>query len=600
MPSPLARSRGALLAGVVAATACLAVATATPREAFWIVDCGHKALVAQRLLETGFTELGFDYPAEELDPEGQLFPMGDWAVRRGEGFVSIFPAAYPALAAPFLGWLGPAGLRVPAALGVGACAWLFALWLAPALGQRWAAGGGITLGLATPLFFYGVTVWEHSLTVALSLASWVVLSRPGVRRALAAGILIGAACWLREELVLMGVALACASLLCWRRLSIPAALAVGAAVPIAGLLAFNAHVYGDPLGPHFTVNLAGGAGAGGLNAAAREHLTRQLQSLLAGLGESPTEAKALAWTTLGAFAIGWAAGRRRAGLRAPALPNSARLRLAARALRALPWLLSAVGLGAWLLGFSSVLRAESPLSELVLYNGLLVQMPLVAASGLGLSRVWRDPATVPLRVGAVAGLLFLPLAIASGLTLALAFGFGVHWGPRQILPGLPALAALFLVAARDDPSVPRAAFALPRVATISLIAAGLLSSAQATWLLAQQKAEGTFLQNRILARPADVVVTTNPLLAQHLAPLWQRKRMLLVQTDTQLAQLVRHLASHEIRELLLLLPPSSPVLAGIPGIRCRRAGEHRGSRVHYHDLDLQECEVTPRTTAREG
>ena len=135
MPSALVRSRGAMLAGVVAASACLVVVAATPRETFWIVDCGHKALAAQRLLETGFTDLGFDYPAKELDPEGQLFPMGDWAVRRGEGFVSIFPAAYPALAAPFLGWLGPGGLRIPAALGVGACAWLFALWLTPALGR---------------------------------------------------------------------------------------------------------------------------------------------------------------------------------------------------------------------------------------------------------------------------------------------------------------------------------------------------------------------------------------------------------------------------------------------------------------------------------
>jgi hypothetical protein len=310
---------------------------------------------------------------------------------------------------------------------------------------------------------------------------------------------------------------------------------------------------------------------------------------------------------LGTFAIGWAAGRRHAGqhlaaraLRALAPPDSARLRLAARALRALPGLLGVVGLGAWLLGFSRVLRAASPLSELVLYNGLLLQMPLVAASGLGLARVVRDPATAPLRVGAIAGLLFLPLAIASGLALALAFGFGVHWGPRQILPGLPALAALFLVAARGDPSGPGAAFALPRVATVSLIAAGVLSSAQATWLLAQQKAEGAFLQNRILARPADVVVTTNPLLAAHLAPLWHRKQMLLVQTEGQLTQLAGRLASHEVREFLLLLPPSSPVTAGIRGIRCRPGGQHRGSRVHYHDLDLQECEITSRRTTREG
>ena len=69
----------------------------------------------------------------------------------------------------------------------------------------------------------------------------------------------------------------------------------------------------------------------------------------------------------------------------------------------------------------------------------------------------------------------------------------------------------------------------------------------ATWLLAQQKIEGQFLQNRILARPSDVVVTTNPFLAQHLASLWHSKRLLLVQTDTQLAHPVRRLAPRDVR-----------------------------------------------------
>ena len=584
-PPAFARSRGAMFAGIVAAAACLAVIYTTPRQAFWIVDCGHKALVAQRLLETGFRDLGFDYPAEALDPRGQFFPMADWALRRGDGFVSIFPAAYPALAAPFLAWLGPGGLRVPAALGVGACAWLFALWLAPALGRRWAAAGGVTLGLATPLFFYGVTVWEHSLTVALSLAAWLVLSRPSVGRALGAGFAIGAGCWLREELVLMGVSLACACLLCRstlscrRRLSVPAALVAGAAVPIAGLLAFNVHVYGDPLGPHVSVNLAG---TGALNSVGLAQRARQLSSILAGLGESPAEATLLTMATLGSFAVGWVVGHRRAGL------------------HAVPWLLSAVGLGAWLLGIASTGRAESPLSALVLYNGLLVQMPLVAVSGLGLARVWRDPAYVPLRVGALAGLLFLLLAIASGMVLYSTFGFGVHWGPRQLLPGLPALVVLFLAAARGDTRLPPTASSFPRVATLGLIAAGVLSSAQATWLLAHQKIEGEFLQNRILARPSDVVVTTNPLLTQHLAPLWHRKRMLLVQTESQLTQLAGQLADHGVREFVLLVPPSSPVVSGVSGIRCRPAGRQRGSRVHYHDLDLQECDVSSRTPAREG
>ena len=80
------------------------------------------------------------------------------------------------------------------------------MWLAPALGRRWSAAGGSLLALGTPLFFYGVTVWEHSLTVALSLGAWLLLAHPSASRAFAAGLCIGIACWFREELVLMGIA----------------------------------------------------------------------------------------------------------------------------------------------------------------------------------------------------------------------------------------------------------------------------------------------------------------------------------------------------------------------------------------------------------
>ena len=63
--------------------------------------------------------------------------------------MSQYPPAFPALAAPFLALLGPAGLRVPAALGTAACAALFVLWTAPVLGWRRASFGGLALGVAT-------------------------------------------------------------------------------------------------------------------------------------------------------------------------------------------------------------------------------------------------------------------------------------------------------------------------------------------------------------------------------------------------------------------------------------------------------------------
>jgi hypothetical protein len=56
-----------MASGAVAFAACLAVLAATPADTYWINDCGNKALVAERLLATGYRELGFDYPAAKID-----------------------------------------------------------------------------------------------------------------------------------------------------------------------------------------------------------------------------------------------------------------------------------------------------------------------------------------------------------------------------------------------------------------------------------------------------------------------------------------------------------------------------------------------------
>ena len=164
-------------AGVLAA--CLAVIAATPGDAYWINDCGNKALVAERLLESGFRQADFAQPGRALDPEGRWFPIPPpFALRRGTEFVSAYPLAYPALAAPGLAVWGARGLRLPAALGAAAAAALLGACLAPVLGAAGALAAGLTLGLATPVFFYGVTVWEHAPALALALAGWLLLLQP--------------------------------------------------------------------------------------------------------------------------------------------------------------------------------------------------------------------------------------------------------------------------------------------------------------------------------------------------------------------------------------------------------------------------------------
>ena len=103
--------RTAVVAAGAVLAACAAVVWSTPGDAYWIADCGSKALVAQRLLDSNYADASFDYPAARFDPEGRFFPIPvPFVLERGSRRVSVFGPAYAALAAPGLGalvaWIG--------------------------------------------------------------------------------------------------------------------------------------------------------------------------------------------------------------------------------------------------------------------------------------------------------------------------------------------------------------------------------------------------------------------------------------------------------------------------------------------------------------
>jgi hypothetical protein len=563
--------RAGVASGSVTLFACVAVIATTPDDAYWIGDCGAKALLARHLVSTGFGSLVFDYPASALDPSGAAFPIvPPFAVRHGNDFVSQYPPAYPAVAAPFLAWLGPAGLRVPAALGAAACAFLFAVWTAPVFGVRWASAGGIVLTVATPLFFYGVTVWEHSITVALVLGAVVALARRDPGRFVLGGSLVAAAGWFREETLLALPALALASYVRDRNWRDLAWIAAGAAPVVASLAAFNFAAFGNPLGVHVTANLH-----------TRPPLIESIRhagTLLGGLGTAPQENTALALAALTAIALGATAlrgeGSRTIGLVGAAL----------------------IGASIWSRGTTSIFRADVPFIELARYNGLAVQLPFVCLAGFGAARIARDSACAPLRLGILTGLGFLAFFLPFRVTVS-EFAIGGHWGPRMLLPAAPALVALALAAVQRPAGVPnrvgRAIWALG-------IGAGLLSSALAMTLLVAQKREASALQQRISAAPQEVLVTTHPALGQHLAEIWGDRPMLLARNPAGLAGLTVNLRDRGFDEFLLIWKPTPQALpARVGNARCTPAGRHTGIHVRrIFDVDLLVCTLPGAASSR--
>ncbi|MBW2665691.1 MAG: hypothetical protein JRE13_05305 [Deltaproteobacteria bacterium] len=572
------RTRAAAVAALLAFVTALAVLLATPDDGFWINDCGNKALVAKRLLETGFRDPHFDHPAVAVDPSARAFPIAaPFAVERPGGFLSSYPLAYAVLSAPFLAAFGPIGLRLPAAFGLAACAASMVLWLAPAFGRRWALLGGLTLAFATPLFFYGVTLWEHSLTVALCLGAWGLLDRDSPARLFAAGWMLASACWLREEIALMGVAVAIAVWLQWRRPGVLLWLAAGAALPALALLGVNEWLYGTPLGAHLAASRAAGAEASGLSQSREVGALQALSSLLAGIGRHGGDRALLGTAALAAPALGW---------------------FAARHLRAAPplaavWaLVAGVGLAAWGLAVTRMLGADQPLDALVRHNGLLVQMPMVALVGIG-AAAFRDLDGVSLRVGVLSGSLFLLFTLIAGVGFGSGYGvqsgFGVHWGPRVLLPALPALVALVVAAVRAGlASSTGAVVRTSCVAATALLLAGLLSSGLATAFLAEQKRDASRFQRAVRAQPERFMLSTHPLLAQHLAGLWDDKPQLLATDPASLAAAMAGLRAGGAAPFLLVVPAGAPA-ASLAGATCTTVDRYRGDRLHYFDLDIQRC-----------
>ncbi len=563
------RIRAAAASGVTVLVAYVVAIAASPGDAYWINDCGSKALVARRLVETGFREAAFDYPGATLDPSGRWFPIPPpFAMPRGRAFVSTYPPAYPALAALGFAAMGPRGLRAPAALGAAAGVALFAWWSAPVLGAPAAFAAATSLGLATPLFFYAVTVWEHSLTLALTLGAWVLLSRERAARWVLAGALLGLACWLREELVLMGLAVVGVALARRQPLRLPSAFCAGVAVPVAALLLFNSAFYGNALGGHVAATLGSSSAASAFAAHAGADRTAAVPGLLGGFGHDAGERLAFALLGVGLPLAGAIAPRR--------LRNG----------RVLGPGLAAAGLAAWGLAACRMLGTSAPLQELVLHNGLLLQWPMLALAGLGARRFLEDPRCDPLRTAALAGALFAALAVAAGVLLPSGFGVqsgaGVHWGPRVLIPALPAFVLFAWLAGLGRASALR--FALG-----ALVLAGVASTALSIWFLVHQQLDAARLAERLRALPPPVLVTHHPLLAQHLAGLWREKIILLGTDLAAIRGAAQAVARGGQDAFLFAASPGAPVASWLPGNRCALEFAYRDTRLHYLELDVLRC-----------
>jgi hypothetical protein len=555
--------RSAVGSAVVVFSVCMAFVALTPARGVWVVDNGARALMAQRLLDTGGVAL--PHPGGDLDPDGAAFPIRPpYGVRIGDAWYSQYPVAYPALAAPFLALMGPIGLRVPAALGTALAAGIVAWWAASVLGATVGLGAGLATGLATPLFFHGVTVWDHALTTGLALAACLLASRSSAPRLVAAGAVAGLACWLRAELAIFGLALAIGVFLERRNARDVGWLAAGALPMALVLLGLHLWIYGDPLGPHVSGNVGVNEATARAGAAG---LARRVGALLAAHGGSL--GAHLVWVAAAAAAVGGGALAARAGRSALALGIA-----------------TPVGVVASIHAARHVATASSPYLALPYYNGLLPQVPWCALAGIGAVHLRREAALRPLRLPVTVGVAFLALMIPFRVGLS-DFFTGGAWGPRMLMPAVPAL--MLLAVAACGVGVSRR---VAGTAVAALALAALYSTGVSAWLLAGQKAEVAHLESVLRAAPQPVIVTDHPALAQQLPGLWGEKTLLWADGRTLSRTLGRARARGLDRFLLVRRPMRRTSPGSVPGAECTPLEPYRGTRAPVvFDLERLECRM---------
>ena len=234
-PHPFPARKDAIRARLWFGALCVlfaAVWLRMPARTFYSPDEGAKYLQMQGMDAHPFRPCHLFYPGIGKDPEMFYHPA---RVQMEMGIAKIYPGAdaegrvqtnwlpwFPLATKPFFAWLGPRGLYfIPLLAG------LFALWLTGAVASVFDPGARrmafMAFAVATPILFYCVTFWEHTLALVFQLGALFCVTPRGamnyegrtaatVRMMAAAAMLLGAIA-LRREAMFFAAALSAALLL---------------------------------------------------------------------------------------------------------------------------------------------------------------------------------------------------------------------------------------------------------------------------------------------------------------------------------------------------------------------------------------------------
>jgi len=173
----LQMSKSLLALACVAAIYGVLAFLVLPQDAFFSSDEGLKFIQLQNFTRKGWRDFTIDYPGRDLDPELSYVPINNPPplIRDGKIF-AVYPIFFPLLATPLYQHLHYTGLYLIPLLS-GLLTLALSAYLVRLTGEddHWPVL--LLIGLGTPLLFYSLLFWDHTLgtmlsTLALILVTW--------------------------------------------------------------------------------------------------------------------------------------------------------------------------------------------------------------------------------------------------------------------------------------------------------------------------------------------------------------------------------------------------------------------------------------------
>ncbi len=526
--------------GLIAAVYVVTL-SALEREGLWQIDNANKLLQLQAILLSGGEDFSLPWPGLSLDPSIEYNPIPHLFSRVEDGkLYSVFSPVFALVSSVPYSILGQTGLYVlPLVaslimlLGIGRLAERMRDATGSAAPPASRHVAVLLAGLCTPIWFYSVVFWEHTIATCLcvwSICSAVAYGERGTRAALAtAAVLAALSVYFRDELYIfcLLIAVLVASFDRKRRWRHGLGVLGLAAISLGPLWVFQWHTIGHPLGFHLGAHLL--TVAGGL-----DHLVTR-PDLIFNLLLSSTPIPVLSIPIAVPFVV--------ALLLRPGKVDAAPI-----------WVLGAslLGAGAALSGY---FVWDSPIGYMLhSSNSLFVAAPFMV---LGLSRrwTWNEPEPV-VDVRRCVWLVVTGFVLLYVLAAPEFGSRGIHWGNRYLLlvyPLCTALAAGKIVATFADARVTRAR-ARPLI-VLGLIALSCAAQLYSVHLLEQKKDLSHRLNEAIAERQEEIIVTTVRWASQALFANFYDKVFMYVDSPESLDKLAARLEQSGRGGFLLLTPP---------------------------------------------